>query len=203
MKFKTILDNIQNEGQIAIQRIEADTKREIDEINRSAEGNAEKQRSRILADGRARLSRETAIIEQQAAVKSLQVHADARQKLIDAVLTETRKSFSSIRSRSDYPSILVKLIDEAIKSLSPSLLEGQRIIMHFDERDHLTIEKIMREQLSDLETRFDLKTDGGCYGETSDGKVSTYNTIESRFQRAVALLQQKLSLYFEDKVSSL
>ena len=101
MKFKSILDNIQNEGQLAINQIEADTKRQIDTINRAAEENAEKQRSRILTDGRARLNRETAIIEQQAAVKSLRIHADARQKLIDTALEESRQLFPAIRTRSD------------------------------------------------------------------------------------------------------
>ena len=202
MKFKSILDNIQNEGQLAINQIEADTKRQIDTINRAAEENAEKQRSRILTDGRARLNRETAIIEQQAAVKSLRIHADARQKLIDTALEESRQLFPAIRTRSDYSIILLKLIKEVIKSLTPSLLEGQRIIMYFDERDHSIVEKIMKEQHFDVETRFEITTAGGCTGETGDGKVSSQNTIESRFLRAGALLQKKLSLYFEDKVTS-
>jgi V/A-type H+-transporting ATPase subunit E len=202
MKFKTILDNIQNEGRSAIHRIEADTKRQIEEINRTTEESAEKQRSRILADGRARLSRETALIEQQAAVKSLQIHADARQKLIDSVLAETRQAFSDIRSRADYPRILFNLVEEVISSLSPSLINGQRIILHFDDCDQETIRDLMESHQFDVETRFDLKTDGGCFGETSDGKVTSNNTLDSRFQRASALLQQKLSLYFEEKVSS-
>ena len=202
MDLQAILDGIRAQGQQEIKRIEADAKKQVEEINQSAKINAEKQRKRIIADGRGRLNRETALIQQQAAVQSLKIHADARQKLIEVVLENTKKAFPAIRKRKDYPSILSKLVNEVIQSITPSLLEGQRIILHFDKRDKTTTEKIIKDKKYDVNTKYDLESAGGCTGETDDEMVTTLDTIESRFTRANDVLQQNLSIFFEEKISS-
>ncbi len=202
MDFQAILDGINAEGQQEIKRIEADAKKQAEEIRQTAEKNAEKQRKRIVSDGKARLNRESALIQQQAAVQSLKIHADARQKLIEAVLENTKEAFPDIRKRKEYPSILSQMVDEVIQSISPSLLEGQRIILHFDKRDKTIAEKIIKEKKYDVDTKFDLQSAGGCTGETDDEMVTTLDTIESRFTRANDILQQNLSIFFEEKISS-
>jgi vacuolar-type H+-ATPase subunit E/Vma4 len=202
MDFQAILDGIKAEGQQEIERIQADAKKQAGEINQTAKQNAEKQRKRILADGRTRLNRETALIQQQAAVQSLKIHADSRQHLIEATLENTKKAFPAIRKRKDYPAILSRMVNEVIQSVTPSLLEGQRIIIHFDKRDKTVAEKIIKENKYHIDTKFDLESAGGCTGETDDELVTTLDTIESRFSRANDVLQQNLSVFFEEKISS-
>jgi vacuolar-type H+-ATPase subunit E/Vma4 len=201
MDFQAILDGIQAEGLQEIKRINADAKKQIEEINESAEKNAEKQRRRIIADGRARLNREVALIQQQAAVQSLKIHADARQKLIEEVLDNTKKTFPSIRKRKDYPTFLSQMVEEVIHSITPSLLEDQRITLHFDKRDKKIAEDIIKKQKYDVDVAYDLESAGGCTGETEDELVTTLDTIESRFDRADDILKQRLSVFFEEKIS--
>jgi len=202
MDFTAILDGIEAEGKQQIQKIENETSRILNDINRTAESLAGERRERILFDGRTRLNRERTLIEQQAAVHALKVHADARQKLIETALKNVQQSFESIRSRKDYEIFLSNTVDEVISSLTPSLIENQGIVLHFDPRDTRTVEKIMTHSNTPITIRFDIKTSGGCTGESDDGHVVTLNTIESRFAHAGQMIQQELSIFFEDKISS-
>jgi len=202
MEFQAILDGIEAEGQLQIGRIEEDAKRQIAQINQSAEKDGDKQKKRILSDGRARFNRECALIDQQASVQCLQIHADARQSLIEAVLKDTRDAFPALRERKDYPDFFSRMVDETIETLTPSLLEGQKIILRFDSRDKAMAERILKNKEYPVELKLDINSYGGCHGETGDGMVLTRNSIESRFEQARSYLQQKLSVFFEGKISS-
>lgn len=202
MDFTAILDGIKAEGQLQIQKIEKEAARTFKEINQAAETMAGERRSRILFDGRTRLNRERALIEQQASVQALKVHADARQKLIETVLKNVQQSFDSIRSREDYENFLSVTVDEVISSLRPSLLENQEIVLHFDIRDKQTVEKILSRIDPAPIIRYDITTSGGCTGESEDTQVITLNTIEYRFAHASQMIQQELSIFFEEKISS-
>ena len=131
MDLEAILEGIESAGKQQIQKIEADAKSQVNQINLKAREDASDQEKRILHDGRARLNREQALIEQQSVVRSLQIHADARQELIEAVLEKVRGNFGSLRKRTGYPKILAHLVDETLTALQPSLLDGQSIVIHF------------------------------------------------------------------------
>lgn len=202
MDFMAILDGIKAEGQLQIQKIEKEAARSLREINQAAETLAGERRDRILFDGRARLNRERTLIEQQASVQALKVHADARQKLIEGALEKVQGSFESIRSRKDYEEFLAATVNEVISSLTPSLLADQMIILHFDPRDMDAVEKISANIPQPVKIQYDISTSGGCTGESDDGQVVTLNTLESRFNHASQAIQQELSVFFEEKISS-
>jgi vacuolar-type H+-ATPase subunit E/Vma4 len=201
--LQAILDGIESAGRQRITEIETDAKFQVSQINLKARQEAGEQENRILSDGRARLNREQALIEQQAVVRSLQIRADARQVLIGEVLEKVKHNLGKVRERKDYPQILGQLVNETLKALQPSLLEGQRIIIHFDELDKAAAAELQKKAKLPLELLFDIQCSGGCTAETDDQLVSVKNTIESRFERASAALQQKLSIYFEGKSASI
>lgn len=202
MDIQAILDGIESSGKQQIKQIEEDAKFQVSQINLKARQEAGEQENRILSDGRTRLNREQALIEQQAVVRSLQIRADARQVLIEEVLEKVKHNIGSIRERNDYPLILSQLIDETLKALQPSLLEGQRIIIHFDELDKTAVAELQKKVKLPMELKFDIQCSGGSLAETEDQLVSVQNTIESRFEHASAALQQKLSILFEGKSTS-
>ena len=199
MDLEAILDGIDSAGKQQIKGIEEDAELQINQIDLKARQDASEQEKRILSDGRARLNREQALIEQQAVVRSLQIHADSRQELIEAVLEKVHANFSQFRKRKDYPAILAYFVDETLNALQPSLLAGQRVMIHFDELDKTKATKLLKKVKIPLEPKFDIHCSGGCMAETEDHKVSVRNTIESRFEHAGAALQQKLSIFFEGK----
>ncbi|MDP2965300.1 MAG: V-type ATP synthase subunit E [Pelolinea sp.] len=202
MDLQAILDGIESAGKQQIKQIEEDAKFQVSQINLKARQEAGEQENRILLDGRARLNREQALIEQQAVVRSLQIRADARQVLIGEVLEKVKHTLGRIRERKNYPLILSQLVDETLKALQPSLLEGQSAIIHFDELDNAAAAELQKKVKLPMELKFDIQCSGGSVAETEDQLVSVKNTIESRFEHAGAALQQKLSIFFEGKSTS-
>lgn len=202
MDLDAILDGIQQAGQQQIEQIEHEAERQSSQILAKIQKDADVQKKRILADGHARLNREQALIEQQAVIQSLQIHADARQKLIDSVLKNVTARFSGVRTRKDYEQVLSNLTRETIQSIVPSLMNKQKIILHFDPRDKEIAERIVKKLDETVLTEYDIECSGGCTAETEDGMVSVLNTVESRFEHAKPYVKQKLSLFFERKYSS-
>lgn len=202
MELDAILDGIKKAGHQQIDQIEHEAERQASEILAKTQKDASVQKNRILVDGRARLNREQALVEQQATIQSLQVHADARQALIEAVLGNVRKRSADVRSRKDYAQILNSLVDETVQSIIPSLIHDQKIILHFDPRDKKVTEKMIKKIDRPVTVNYDIECSGGCTAETEDGMVNVLNTIESRFEHALPYIKQKLSLFFERKYSS-
>lgn len=202
MELDAILDGIKKAGRQQIDHIEHEAERQTSEILAKTQKDADVQKYRILTDGRARLNREQALIEQQAIIQSLQIHADARQSLIESVLGNVRERSAEIRSRKDYDQILSSLVDETVHSIVPSLIHHQQVILHFDPRDKKIAEKIVKKIDRPVTVNYDIDCSGGCTAETEDGMVNVLNTIESRFEHALPYVKQNLSLFFERKYSS-
>lgn len=201
MELDDVLKGIKGKEAAQIRQIKSETDQRVSEINRKARLEAEKQKERILADGNVRLRRDQAIIEQRAEMQALQIHADARQTLIEGVVNEVKERISHFRQDNGYENILRQLIHETLNAISPSLLMNQKIILHLDERDQEIAEEIKKTLSDPVDFVYDLKCDGGCIGETDDQQVVVKNSFESRFERAEADIQQYLSLYFEKKTS--
>lgn len=202
MELEAILDGIRKAGRQQVALIEQEADRQASDILSKAQTDAETQKKRILADGKARLNREQALIEQQALIQALQIHADARQNLIEAVMGKVKERMPDVRKRGDYAEILEKLTAEALDSIEPSKLKGQRIILHFDARDRALAESIVKKYDQPIMVHFDLQCTGGCNAETEDGKVFTLNTLDSRLEHSLPSIKQKLSIFFERKCSS-
>ena len=202
-EIEAILDGITTAGRKQISEIRNTAKKQKSDIYARAESEANAQKARILSDGQTRLNRTRAVIEQQQVMKSLQLHADARQRLISKVLEQTQEKLSGVRSQASYKNILHTLISNAINALKLSLLHDQKIVLRFDKQDKTLVESIASSDLfSDVTIRFNIICRGGCIAESEDGLVQTYNTFDSRFQRALPLIQQNLSKYFEEIISS-
>ena len=202
IEISTIIDGIVEAGQNQIEQIEVSAEKQITDIRSKAEAEAFFQKNRILKDGRARLKRMRAVIEQQSIMQSLQIHADARQELIDRVIADAKERIAEARLQGKYSEILNTLVLDAIQALEPSLLENQKIILRFDKQDEAISKKIIKTLEKNVILKYDLSCAGGCIAESEDGLVSTLNTFESRFQHSLAKIQQTLSVFFERKIST-
>ena len=202
IEIKAIIDGIVKVGQQQINEIKSAAEKEVGEIRSKAEAEADIHKNRILKDGQNRLNRERALIEQRAIMQALQLHAGARQKLIEEVLQKTKEKMSTVRSSKRYKRILETFVVDAIDALKPSLLEGQKIILHFDKRDKVYAKDIIKEVNEPVIIKFDVSCQGGCIAESEDGLISTLNTFESRFEHSLPMNVQTLSIFFEKKVST-
>ncbi len=202
IETKAIIDGISKAGQQQISEINNEAKKKVSEIHLKAEAEANIQKNRILTDGQNRLNRMRALIEQQAIMQALQLHAGARQRLIEKVLEKTEEKMSTVRNDDRYLKILKMLVLDAVNVLKPSLLDGQKVVLHFDKRDKAIAKDIIKELNEPVIPKYDISCQGGCVAESEDGLVSTLNTFESRFQHSLQLIKQKLSIFFEKKISA-
>lgn len=202
MELDAILDGIQTAGQQQIDQIHREAERKTSQIKSKIQKDADVQKKRILDDGKAHLHREQAMIEQQAVIQALQIHADARQSLIERVIKKAAEGFSNLRNSKDYKVILGNLIGEALDCIKPSLINDQKIVLHFDPRDKALIKSLLKNITQEVDVQYDIECSGGCNAETEDGMVLALNTIESRFEHAEPYIKQNLSIFFERKFSS-
>ena len=200
-EFRAILESISEVGRNQIEEIEAAANRKIGLIQSKAEAEANILRNHILSNQQIHLERSCAVIEQQAIMKALQLHADARQQLISKALDKARKQLSLIRGQAGYKKLLKKFVQDAIQAVEPSLLKKQKIILHFDKRDEASAQEIITEMNYQVIINYDIHCSGGCIAESEDLLVKSLNTIESRFQRSLPLIQQELSIFFEKNIS--
>jgi vacuolar-type H+-ATPase subunit E/Vma4 len=108
----------------------------------------------------------------------------AKDGVFNHAFTEAQTILSSVRSQANYESIFRELLKETL-----SELEGQEIQLHIDKRDEILCKKLLTELKSNCEIVADITCAGGLNATTKDGKFIIFNTIESRFERAKALVK--------------
>ena len=202
IEIKAIIDGVFEAGQQQIITIEDEAEKKITEIRSRAEAEANVQKNRILKDGQTRLNRTSALIEQQAVMQALQLHAGARQRLIEVVIEKAKEKMSTVRNDERYKKILELLVLDAVNAIKPSLLNGQKVILHFNKQDKAITKSFVKELDEQVIPVYDISCQGGCVAESEDGLVRTLNTFGSRFQHSLPLIQQTLSIFFERKIST-
>jgi vacuolar-type H+-ATPase subunit E/Vma4 len=198
MPLDAILNGIHQVAQKQIAEINKQAKVQLKAVEAKSASEIEAIRNRALLEGKSRISKKQALLDQQTKLKSLQIMADARQKLIESVLNDLRIELKNFRSSPRYPLVLSELIDQAINTLRPSLLPEQKIHLLLDKRD---VEKthITQKEHPSIQFTFDLDCNGGCIAQSEDGQVRVLNTLEDRFARALPILQTQLSIFFDQK----
>ena len=200
MKFKAILDGIQEITTKQIDEIETQTAQHVKDIKDSYTKETRAIRTALEKEGQIRLQRESALIEQQAEMQYLQNVADARQQLIQESLDAVKVQLQQVRqSPEKYKPLLFSLIDEAIQDLIPSLGEDKTVVLSLDPRDKNLIQDYLWDKNIPCQFEFNLDCWGGCNASSTDAMVCVYNTLDQRFRRALPILQQKLSRFFNEK----
>jgi len=200
--IQAIIDGIVDAGRLEIESVEKKANQQVRAIREKAKAEANQQKDRILKDSRVRINRTQAVIDQRADMQALRMHANARQKLIMIVLERSQANLKKMREKSNYKFVLAKLVSDAVHAVIPSLLHDQRIILHVSQKDKKTIQSMEIPYQERMNIQYDLQSNGGCEVESDDGLVKVLNTFESRFDRALPKIQQDLSVFFEEKITS-
>lgn len=201
MEIEPILDGINTITENQIAAIKQQTDQRIQDILSQSKKESDEIRKNLEKEGRIRLNREVAIIQQQAEMQYLQNISDARQKLIQESLDQVQKALETVRAQDAYKALLLTLMKEAIEDLKPSLDEGNEILVSLDPRDKELLKGFVVEKSITIQYKFDLSCWGGCNASSPDGKVCVYNTLNDRYQKAIPILQQQLSLFFNEKTT--
>lgn len=192
MAIEQLIESVEVSAEERITELREKAYQQSVEIRREAEGKDEAIKKKHL----------------DAVKKTVQVE---RNKLIAKINDETRMQFtrtkdeiykkaffeaqkilSSARSRTDYENNFRKMLQEAVLEL-----EGEDIQLHIDKRDENLCKKVLSELKLNCDVVTDITSAGGLNASTKDGKFIVFNTIESRFETAKALLKPEIftSLY--------
>lgn len=185
----------ENNAARIIEKIEEDADREADAILKEARGRAEE----IIKEARSRSKREEEEITQkggrEAELLKQRIIADARlrarkQKLdvkeaaIEAAFSEAEKEIQKVSATAKYPSILKRMIKEAVASIGS---ENVEILAREADRKILT-QDFLKALSKELEANIllapqTIETGGGAIVRIKDGKVEADNTFETRMSR--------------------
>jgi vacuolar-type H+-ATPase subunit E/Vma4 len=111
----------------------------------------------------------------------------AKDEVFQKACFEAKKILSSARENRNYENSFRKMLKEAVLEL-----EGEKIQLNIDKRDESLCKKMLPELKVNCEIITDLTSAGGLNAGTKDQKFVVFNTIESRFEKAKALLRLDL-----------
>ena len=100
---------------------------------------------------------------------------------------EAQKILSSARSRADYENNFRKMLREVVLEL-----EGEDIQLHIDKKDETLCKKLLSELKLNCDVVTDITSAGGLNASTKDGRFIIFNTTESRFEKAKALIKPEI-----------
>lgn len=174
-----LLKTMEKEALEERQKLEEASRKQVQEIKEATEKEVGRLRQKAFdsVDERLRLerSRRLARAEQEARSSLLL----ARQNIIEGVLAEVENSV--LRSRQDetlYPTLFRKTLQEALEEL-----EGE-VILKVHPSDRTLCQEIMGGKGRDYRIEEDGDISGGVILKGPEGRISVYNTLQSRVKKA-------------------
>ncbi len=192
MSLQAILDAIQAAGDVQVRAIEADARDRAQDILCKARTESQRLREVARQNALAPALEDGARIRQQAQFEARRTVSGEQEALIDSILERSRESLAGIRADPVYPSVLRRLIMEALTDLRQSLAPGEGICLEADPRDCAVLERLLSEIDPELPVSYPLNCCGGVVASSSDGRIIAINTLEARLERAIPSLRHYL-----------
>jgi V/A-type H+/Na+-transporting ATPase subunit E len=196
-----ILTEIRTSGDSRVQEIEQRVIDQATELLAQARREAEEMRRQACAQTAAPAAKERARITHRARLEALREVGNVREALVDAALEQTRGRLASLRTHTNYPTVLRRLIEEALSELHRSMSEVETICLQVDPRDRSLVDRILDDLGLRPKVNYELKSWGGLTAKSEDGRVVVINTLEARFERATPHLGRYLAAAFEEELS--
>jgi len=194
MSLQAVLDAIRESGAAQIPAIEADAQAQAHEILDAAQTEAIHLREDARLAACAPASRDGIRTAQQAQYQALQIVGGAREALINVAIQRTQERLAALRSDPAYLAILCRLVNEALTDLQQALPDDSPIRLEADPRDRMRLAPVV--QAFGLDVRYTLNSWGGVIASSDDGRITVFNTLESRLERAMLYLRRCLAAQF-------
>ncbi len=143
-------------------------KRHLDTVKKAVEMERNKSLAKINEEARMQITR-------------------TKDDVFKKAFVEAQNILSSARSDADYENNFKMMLQEVILEL-----EGEEIQLHIDKRDENLCKKLLSELNLQCDIATDITTMGGLNATTKNGKYIIFNTTESRFEKAKALLKPEI-----------
>ena len=183
MALEDMLKALEEEGRAECERILSQAKARADQIIKEAEqeGTSIKQAHMVKAEALLKSERSKILNEASFTVKKAVIQA--KDSLISKVFDRISERVQKIRESSEYREVFRKLASEALANT-----QG-KIVISVDKRDEDIAKSILKDLGADYELRTDLECGGGLAVTTVDGRITFVNTLDSRLDKARAVLK--------------
>jgi len=200
--LQAILEKIRASGAAQICEIETNAQSRTKAILAQARMEAHQIEEEARTAASIPAAAERARILHLARLDALYFVGSVRENLVDAAISQTRERLASYRSDPSYPMVLRKLVDESLRQLKSTDVEGKPQLLA-DPRDQVGIQNILEDMKLNIPVRYELKCWGGLIARSEDGCVVVINTLESRLEHATVFLRHSLAMLFEEEQSTI
>lgn len=187
MPYEELIEAVEVSAKEKISDLKEKTYREATEITKEAESKDESIRMRYLdaVNKAVEIERNEAIvkIKEETKMQLIRVKDEMYQK----AFLKAKATLSSAREKANYKNSFRKMLKEAAAELA-----GEEIRLHIDKRDENICKKLLPELHLNCEIATDLTCAGGLNASTKDERFTVFNTIESRLERAKALMRSEI-----------
>lgn len=191
MSAAEILAAIDEAAATQLAQIATGTESRLAAIHRETEAAAQQQHERARLQATSDLAGELALRGQQTHLQAGRAYQKARAQQIAAVLNAAEERLATLRETEAYPEVYGRLLHEALILLER---EDGLIVIRADPRDQSLLERLLREgDISVSAIKYDLVTAGGAIISNVGDYILIDNTLETRFERAQAHLQQEVA----------
>ncbi|HEY79962.1 MAG TPA: hypothetical protein EYP25_01970 [Anaerolineae bacterium] len=135
-------------------------------------------RTQALAEAEAEAAHARARILHQVHLETLRRRVEVQETTFQAALQRARETLSQVRFRNDYPAIFAALLSEALAAQEPGAT------VRVTKEDLPLARRVLADLGWDAHLSSGLATWGGVEVHSSDNRIITRNTIESRLERA-------------------
>jgi vacuolar-type H+-ATPase subunit E/Vma4 len=197
MSLEVILEAIRSAGEARLLEVEAHARAQAAEIQSETSRAAQQIQEKSRASAAAPTFQERARIIHRAHFEALKATGSTLEGLVDTTLDRVRQELAVIRMDDSYPTILRKLVQEALAELEGSPEEVGKVRLEADGRDRSLLENILQDLRLNLPVSYKLNCWGGLIAKSEDERVTVINTLEARLERATPFLRQSLASFFE------
>lgn len=193
MSLQAILDAILAQGAERVRQIEQAASQQAGALLQKAQAEGEAQRERLIAQCRGRALQEQTRRLQQTNQQCALIVSAAREELVDEALARVGERLQTARQDADYGVVLLRLAEEALDTLRPSLRKGEVPILQADPVDQALLAALPGR----VTVAYTLRCLGGVVARSEDGRVIVVNTLEARLEQATPYLRRYLARSFE------
>lgn len=192
--LQAIADDAEAQATATVAQAEADAGLRL----QSARRDAEERRQGILLKASVEAENERSRLLHRARLDVSRVLVAAQEQAFQAIMAYTAELLADARSRPDYPTLFIALMQQALDATSGPV----SVSVH--AADRTLASSVMSasaapgpasDRIVHLEA--DLDTWGGVAVRSEDGRVVTTNTLESRLERSLPDLRPLLSPILE------
>ncbi len=178
-----IIGKIEEDADKEANGVLVEARGKVEEIIKEAQTKAREEEEGIIQKGR----REAELVKQRiiadAKLRARKQKLDLKEAAIEAAFSEAERELQKLPSTSKYPSILLRIIKEAVASIGTDIeilaSKADRKLLNQNSLKTLSKELGVNVALAPQM----IETYGGAVVRTKDGKIEVDNTFETRMSR--------------------